>query len=187
MKSFQDRLFKDFDAKKVTGKDGKTRRVYTYVGDYAAWTLTPDELDRYKHLYIGGGIVLIFLYIWKGIVSFPINSYQYLGGANLISLVPLMALVMGLYSFIRAKKEMYLRDCKQMKGLILWGAILYLIFQAAAFVLCVVYMVLEGVSLWSVVITAATLLSAFLALVIYAAQLKVKYIEIPGKGRPKDA
>ena len=184
MKSFQDRLFKDFDVKKVTGKNGKTRREYTYIGDYAVWNLTAEELDSYKRLYAGSGIVLCVLYLWKSLMPVPVNSSSLAGGASLLSLVALMALIMGIWEFVRAKKEMYLRDCLQMKDLVLWGSILYLILQVFILVTGIVFLAGNGISFWSVMVLLAGLLSAFLAFVLFAAQRRLKHLEIPNKNVP---
>ena len=181
MKCFQDRLFKDFDAKRVTGKDGKTRRVYTYVGDYAAWNLKDEELQRYKRLYLGAGIVLLVLYVWKSLMRVPLNSSPLTGAATLFCLVALMVLLGGVWQFIRAKKEMYLRDCRQMKDLVLWGSILYLIFELFGTIAGIVFLILNGVTFWSVMVILAGLVTAFLAFVFFAAQRKLTILEIPGK------
>ena len=186
MKSFQDRLFKDFDVKKVTGKDGKTRRVYIYVGDFAAWNLKDDELIRYKHLYAGAGLMILLLYIWKSLMRVPLNSSRFAGGAALFCLIPLMALLGGVWQFVRAGKEMYLRDCRQMKDLVLWGSILYCIFEIFGTIAGIEYVIKYGVTFWSVLVILAGVVCAFLSFVLYFAQLRLRFLEIPGKASHKD-
>lgn len=181
MKSFQDRLFKDFDAKKVIGEDGKARRVYTYVGDYAVWNLTAEELGRYKRLYACAGVLLCVLYLCKSLVPVPLNSSRYVGGATLFALVPLIALVMGLWQFVRAKKEMYLRDCREMKDLILWGSILYLVIQTIGVVMSIVHFIAEGVSFPEILVILAGFAAGFLSFILFREQKQLTILEIPGK------
>ena len=81
MKSFQDRLFKDFDVEKVPGKNGKIKNVYVYKGDYAEWKMTEEERGRYKSLYIGSAVILVLLFLWKSLrmLRFPFpDCFRYL-------------------------------------------------------------------------------------------------------------
>ena len=186
MKSFQDRLFKDFDVEKVPEKNGKIRNRYVYVGDYAAWCLNEEEKIRYKRLYAGCGILIIVLYIWKSLMPLPVNSARFAGASTLLSLAALMPLIGGLWKFIFARKEMYLRDAREARSWILWGSMLYLILQIAGVIAGIVFSVMHGAGFWEAVVILAGAVSAFLAFVLYAAQLRLRYLEIPNPGKKKD-
>jgi uncharacterized membrane protein YidH (DUF202 family) len=181
MKSFRDRLMEDFDVKKTTGKDGKMHRVYTYVGDYASWNLNEEELTRYKRFFVGSGISILLLFAWKSFQNIPLNSSRFAGGATILSLIALMTLGMGIWQFAREKKEMYLRDCRQIKGLIISGSILYMLFQLFGIVMSVIFLISDGFSVLAVLVLIAGALTLFLAFVIFAAIVRLKYLEIPGK------
>ncbi|MBQ1311412.1 MAG: hypothetical protein IIY55_06125, partial [Blautia sp.] len=73
MKSFQERLFKDFDVEKVE-KDGKIRNVYVYKGDYASWNLEEEGRKRYRRLYAASGILICLLYLWQALQKTPMNA-----------------------------------------------------------------------------------------------------------------
>ena len=183
MKSFQDRLFKDFDVEKVPGKNGKIKNVYVYKGDFAEWKMTGEERERYKRLYIGSGFILVVLFLWKSLQHVPLNSSHLVGGATLLSIPALLALLVGLIQFVIAKEKMYLRDCLQTRDLILWAGMIYFILQIFLFVCSIIYVVLNGVSFVSVLVILADLLSGFLAFVLFAAQNKLKHEVIMGKER----
>ena len=180
MKSFQEILFKDFDVKKEVQKHGKVKRTYVYVGDYAAWNLKDEELLRYKRLYVSATVLLCLLFIWSALQRVPLNSARLPGGFLLLCLVSLLPIVMGVWQFVTAPKKMYKRDCLRMKDLVLWGSILYLIFRVCGTVTGIPVLVSEGVTLLSVVVFIAGILTAGLALVLFLAQRKLKYLEIPG-------
>ena len=186
MKSFQDRLFKDFDVKKETGKNGRTRRVYTYVGDYAAWNIPDEKLKKTKSLYAGGGIAIALLYIWKSLQGVPLNSSGIVGAITLLSLAALIALAIGIWQFVMSKKEMYLRDCKETKTLVTAGSMAYFILQLGGCVAGIVFLILEGASFLSILVVIAGVVSAFLAYVIFSSQVRISYLEIPNKNRKKE-
>ena len=186
MKSFQDRLFKDFDVKHIVGKNGKTRPTYVYVGDYAVWSLTEDELQRYKRLYSGSGIVLLCLCIWKSLARVPLNSSHVAGAMSLLSLVALAPMLWGMSRFLFAKKQMYLRDAKEIKNLINWSSMIFIITQIAGVVSGIIFIIGNGADFLSVLVILAGAISAFLAFVVNAAQRRISYLEIQGEGKRKD-
>ena len=181
MKSFQDRLFKDFDVHDVKGRNGKTRRGYVYVGDYAVWNLRDDELKRHKRLYALSGLLMIAVIIWKSLIRSPINSSRFVGAFTLLSMAALIPVVMGIWGFVRAEKKMYMRDCVQTKDLILWGSTIFMILQLATVFMGIVYMISLGFSVWSLIVTLAGVLLAVMAFIILKAQLKLTFLEIPGE------
>lgn len=181
MKSFQDRLFKDFDVEKRKTKDGKIKNVYVYKGLYVFWDLPQEMLARYKRLYLCAGILMGVLLAFASLLRLPLNASKYAGGVTLLAWVAYMVLVMGLFSFIRAKHNMYLRDCNQMRTMILWSSMLFFLLETAYVILGIVYLIQHGGNVTSVVALLAGALAGALSLVIFLAQNKLNYREISGK------
>ena len=181
MKSFQDRLFKDFDVKKEVKKNGKIKNTYVYVGDYAVWNLTDGELAKNKGLFAGATVLIFAALIWGSLQKVPLNSSKFSGAAQLLCFAALIPIVMGVWQFVFAPKQMYLRDCRSMKDRIFWGSLLFCIFRMLGFLAGIVVLVLEGFTFLSIAILISELITAGLALVLLLRSKKLRYLEIPGK------
>ena len=182
MKSFQERLFNDFDVKLEQQENGKVKRVYVYKGDYASWDLNEEMLKRYRRLYAAAGLLLCALYIWKSVLRTPMNADGIVGGFTMLSFVALMILVIGLWNFVFAKKEMYIRDTKQMIPLIMGGSIAFALFQAATAAAAVLFLIRNRVDTNGILILIGSLISALLSGCLFLAQKKLTYSERKGSG-----
>jgi len=181
MKSFQDRLFKDFDVKKEVKKNGKIKNTYVYVGDYAVWNLTDGELVKNKGLFAGAAVLICAALIWGSLQRVPLNSSKLSGAAQLLCFAALIPIVMGVWQFVFAPKQMYLRDCRSIKDRIFWGSLLFTVFRMLGFLAGIVALVLEGFTFLSIAILISELITAGLALVLLLRSKKLRYLEIPGK------
>ena len=106
---------------------------------------------------------------------------------TLLAAVALMALVIGLVRFIAAKKKMYLRDCLQMRDLILWSSMIFFLLQTAAAVSGVWFLIRDGVSGRSILVVLSFGLTAGMSMAVFLTQLKLTYViegeETTGKMR----
>ncbi len=175
MKSFQERLFQDFDVRQELQKNGRVKKVYVYKGDYAVWDLDEDMLRRSRRLHLSGIFFICLLYIWGALQRIPVNSGKLVGCFTLISLVAMIVLVMGGAQFVRSRDRMYLRDCRIMRDEILWSSVIYCILQAANTIAGIVYCAGNGGNLRSGLVLTAYGISALLSLIVFLAQNKMKY------------
>lgn len=175
MKSFQDRLLKDFDVRQELQKNGRVKKVYVYKGEYASWDASKEELRRYKRLHRNAAILLCAFYVWAALQRIPMNASKVSGFFTLLSLAALVAVIMGVVPFVRSKEKMYVRDLREMKAVILWSTMIYFILQAGNVLAGIVHGVTQGGSLVSALVILAYGISGALALVIFLAQNKLKY------------
>lgn len=176
MKGFQDRLFKDFDVIKVRTETGRIRRKYVYRGKYAFWKMPESMLLRYRRMYAGCAFLMCLLFLWGAFQTEPVNASKMVGGMTLLAAVALMALVIGLVRFIAAKKKMYLRDCLQMRDLILWSSMIFFLLQTAAAVSGVWFLIRDGVSGRSILVVLSFGLTAGMSMAVFLTQLKLTYV-----------
>ena len=186
MKSFQDRLFKDFDVKKEVKKNGKIKNTYVYVGDYAVWNLTDGELAKNKGLFAGATVLIFAALIWGSLQKVPLNSSKFSGAAQLLCFAALIPVVMGVWQFVFAPKQMYLRDCRSIKDRILWGSLLFTVLRLLGFAAGIVVLVSEGFTFLSLVILISELLSAGLSFWLFMASKRLRYLEIPGQKKKEE-
>lgn len=175
MKSFQERLFKDFDVRQELQKNGRVKKVYVYKGEYAVWEKTGEELKRYKRLHRSAGLLLCLLYIWAALQRVPLNAWKLTGCFTLLSLAALAVLIMGVYQFSRSEEKMYVRDCRIMRDEILWASMIYFLLQTVNVIAGIIYVILNGISLLTGLALLAYGVTALLALVLFLAQNRMKY------------
>lgn len=178
MKSFQERVLKDFDVKQEVQKNGHIKNVYVYVGKYASWGKEGEELSRYKRIHLWGGILMVICLVWAAFQKIPMNAFNWTGALTLLSFAALLAFGMGIIQFVCSKKRMYVRDCKIIRELVLWGGMIYFLLQLADVIAGTVYLIRHESSVLSVMAVLAYALSAFLAFVIFMVQKKLGYREL---------
>lgn len=139
------------------------------------------DLAGYKRRYLGAGLLAGLLLLWASLQRTPLNASKYEGGVTLLCYVAYMVFAMGFIQFFRAKRNMYLRDCTQMRALILWGGMIFFILQALNVLLGGLFLITNGATILSLLVVAANALSAVLALTVFIAQNKLTYREISGK------
>ena len=177
MKSFQERLLKDFDVKQKF-INGRMKNVYVYKGKYAVWDAEPDLLKRFRRIHLGGGILAILLLVWGALQEVPVNASHLVGFFTLVSCVLMAAFLYGVISFCRSEEQMYLRDCKMMRDIILWCGMTYALMMIANVVCGIGYLVREGATVRSVFTLVAYLISGMAVFLIYLVQLRLSYLEI---------
>lgn len=183
MKNFQDRLFKDFDVRQELQKNGRVKKVYVYKGEYAVWEKSLEEVHRYKRLCRNSAVLLCVCYAWAALQRISLNSSKISGCITLLSFAAVIALVMGVFQFVRSSEKMYLRDCRQMRDMVLWSSIIYFILQVCNLAVGVIYVFVKGADIFTVFVLGAYGISGFLALVIFLVQNKLRYKIVERKGR----
>ena len=98
MKSFQERVLKDFDVKQEVQKNGHIKNVYVYVGKYASWGKEGEELSRYKRIHLWGGILMVICLVWAAFQKIPMNAFNWTGALTLLSLLRCLLLEWGSFS-----------------------------------------------------------------------------------------
>lgn len=179
MKSFQNRLLHDFDVKQEMMPDGKgMRNVYVYKGEYAVWQIDQDLLRRYRKIYAGLILINIVLFFLCSFQRVDMNTSHLVGFFTLLSLVLLIAETIGVVEFEIAKRQMYLRDCKIIKDVILWSAMIHFLVLAAATVSGVVYLAQAGFDITSGFVILGFLISAFTSFLLWILQNRLKYSKV---------
>ncbi len=177
MKSFQERLLKDFDVKQKL-VNGRMKNVYVYKGKYAAWNAEAGLLKRIRRIHLGGGLLALLLLLWGAIQRVPVNASHLTGFFTLVSCVLMAALLYGIVWFCRSGERLYLRDCRMIRDIILWSGIIYALASAANGICGFVYLAINGAGVRSLLTLLAYLASGVIVLLVYLAQLKLSYREV---------
>ena len=177
MKSFQERLLKDFDIEQKL-VNGRMKNVYVYQGKYAVWDVKPDLMKRIRRIHLGGGILALLLLLWGAFQSVPVNASHLTGFFTLVSCVLMAVLFYGIAWFCRSGERMYLRDCRMIRDIILWSGITYALAAAANGICGFVYLAINGAGVRSLLTLLAYLASGVIVLLVYLAQLKLSYREV---------
>ena len=177
VKSFQERLLKDFDIKQKM-VNGRMKNVYVYKGKYVAWDVKPDMLQRFRRIHLGGGILALLLLLWGAFQSVPVNASHLTGFFTLVSCVLMAVLFYGIVWFCRSGERMYLRDCRMIRDIILWSGITYALAAAANGICGFIYLAINGAGVRSLLTLLAYLASGVIVLLVYLAQLKLAYREV---------
>ncbi len=176
MKSFQERLMKDYDVKQKL-VNGRMKNVYVYKGKYAAWNATGSDLKRYRRIHLNLGMLSALLLLLAAFARTPLNAWKFTGGLTLLSFVPEAVLVFQAARVFFSEEKMILRDCTAMHRAILWCSVIYTVLQAANLIAGGVYLALYGVAAKAVGVLLLYAASAFLAALLYPAQSRLGYHE----------
>lgn len=176
MKSFQERLMKDYDVKQRL-VNGRMKNVYVYKGKYASWNATGGELKRYKRIHLNLGILSALLLLLAAFARTPLNAWKFTGGLTLISFVPEAVLVWQAMKVFRSEEKMIFRDCVTMHRAIRWCSVIYTIVQAANFITGIAYLATYGIEAKAIGVLFLYAASAFLAALLYPAQSRLGYKE----------
>lgn len=95
MSKWKEEYFRDFTVETETGKNGKTRRVYVYHGDYYFWE-NPRQVKRNKVLCAGLYVVNVAVYFLTSL-GIPYQA-KYL---TIPTMLGLFALVVELYALVQ--------------------------------------------------------------------------------------
>lgn len=121
---------------------------------------------------------MVICLVWAAFQKIPMNAFNWTGALTLLSFAALLAFGMGIIQFVCSKERLYVRDCKIIRELVLWGGMIYFLLQLADVIAGTVYLIRNESSVLSVITVLAYALSAFLAFVIFMVQKKLGYREL---------
>lgn len=180
MKTFQERILKDFDVRQEY-KNGRMRNVYVYKGKYASWNKEGRELSAYRRVHLNLGILMAVLLILASFARVPLNSGKITGALTLASFIPMAVVFYGTVEVFLSKEKMYLRDCLLTRDEIFWGSAIFAILQFGNTVAGIGYMIVHGGSFKSAGILLLYLLTAVLAVVLFRIHMRLGYHEVDAK------
>ena len=106
---FRDWYLRGWEYRENIDADGHCRGGLVYTGEYYSFGLSGDHFRQLKIRYLVLTAALLFCYVLCSLDT-PTGSRSVWGGACILAIIPLMYLLLGMCSLLRAKPEMTYRD-----------------------------------------------------------------------------
>lgn len=119
----RERYFSDLGARPVLTKWGRKRYAYVYQGIWYRWGAEGFDLSRRKRLYILLESVSIALFAWSGSSASALNFQKAMAGCGLLSVIPFLLELRGVFGFCVSSTYMMETDCKSIDFRIVYGAL----------------------------------------------------------------
>ena len=144
-KSFRDRYFEDYTARRKELPNGKTTVEYVYSGTWYRWGMDGFSFPQRRLTYFALELVGAVFYVLAAMQTVPLNVSPLAAGFGTVSLVPWALEIWGVVSFGLSKTYITELDFKAIDFRLSMGAFLRLIFLLASLGCGVVQSIREGV------------------------------------------
>ena len=121
---YRTKYFEDYVAREAVKKNGKKKIEYVYMGIWYRWGDEGFNKTRRGLVYLALELFSIALFMSAGFSISSLTTANITAGCCIVSLVPWIAEISGVGSFLISKEYMTELDCTGMEKRIIYGAAL---------------------------------------------------------------
>ncbi len=120
----REQYFSDLAVKTILNKRGRKTYAYVYQGIWYRWGLEGFDLKKRRLLYVLLEIANIALFAYAGFSASTLNFQKFLAGCGLLSIVPFLIELRGVFGFCISATYMMETDYKSIDFRLVYGGLI---------------------------------------------------------------
>jgi len=120
----REQYFSDLSVKTTLNKRGRKTYAYVYQGIWYRWGLEGFDLKKRRRLYVLLEIANIALFAYAGFSASTLNFQKFLAGCGLLSIVPFLMELRGVFGFCFSEVYMMETDYKSIDFRLVYGGLI---------------------------------------------------------------
>ena len=120
----REQYFSDLSVKTTLNKRGRKTYAYVYQGIWYRWGLEGFDVKKRRLLYVLLEIANIALFAYAGFSASTLNFQKFLAGCGLLSIVPFLMELRGVFGFCFSEVYMMETDYKSIDFRLVYGGLI---------------------------------------------------------------